>query len=169
MSQPTRQEIIRAHEALSDLTYLADKYITSTLGGLDETRKLRQSILAALPPKPQPTMAEVEWDDDKHYLAEAEHVDWGKVVMLYYDGQSNRKQAGLLATALPVPDRYMSPPRGAVWYLLGPIGDIRCTGETIVAYGMDFRRQSFRLVMSKEETETLALTLLAAARSQEEA
>lgn len=92
MSQPTRQEIIRAHEALSDLTYLADKYITSTLGGLDETRKLRQSILAALPPKPQPTMAEVEWDDDKHYLAEAEHVDWGKVVMLYYDGQSNRIQ-----------------------------------------------------------------------------
>lgn len=61
MSKPTRQEIIRAHEALSDLTYLADKYITSTLGGLDETRKLRQSILAALPPKPQPTMAEVEW------------------------------------------------------------------------------------------------------------
>lgn len=92
MTNPTRQEIIDAHEALSDLTYLADKYITSTLGGLDETRKLRQSILAALPPKPQPTMAEVEWDDDKHYLAEAEHVDWGKVVMLYYDGQSNRIQ-----------------------------------------------------------------------------
>ena len=82
MTNSTRQEIIRAHEALSDLTYLADKYITSTLGGLDETRKLRQSILAALPPKPQPTMAEVEWDDDKHYLAEAEHSAWGKVIML---------------------------------------------------------------------------------------
>ena len=77
--------------------------------------------------------------------------------------------AGLIAAALPVPDRYMSPPRGAVWYLLGPIGDIRCTGDTIVAYGMDFRRQSFRLVMSKEETETLALTLLAAANHAEEA
>ena len=82
MPNPTRQEIIRAHEALSDLTYLADKYITSTLGGLDETRKLRQSILAALPPKPQPTMAEVEWDSDKHFLTEAEHPASGKVIMV---------------------------------------------------------------------------------------
>lgn len=85
MTNPTRQEIIDAHEALSDLTYLADKYITSTLGGLDETRKLRQSILAALPPKPQPTMAEVEWDDEKHYLAEAEQCKYGKVIMLGLD------------------------------------------------------------------------------------
>lgn len=82
MTNSTRQEIIRAHEALSDLTYLADKYITSTLGGLDETRKLRQSILAALPPKPQPTMAEVEWDDEKHYLAEAENPRYGRVIMV---------------------------------------------------------------------------------------
>ena len=28
-----------------------------------------------------PTMAEVEWDDDKHYLAEAEHPEYGKVIM----------------------------------------------------------------------------------------
>lgn len=70
---------------------------------------------------------------------------------------------------LPEPSRDMMAPRGAVWYLDGPIGDIRCTGDTIVAYGMDFRRQSFRLVMSKEETETLALTLLAAANHAEEA
>ena len=63
----------------------------------------------------------------------------------------------------------MTAPHGKVWYLPGPIGDIRCTGDTIVAYGMDFRRQSFRLVMSKEETETLALTLLAAANHAEEA
>ena len=93
MTNPTRQEIIRAHEALSDLTYLADKYITSTLGGLDETRKLRQSILAALPPKPQPTMAEVEWDDEKHYLAEAEHPDYGKVIMLGMSSTSGEVRA----------------------------------------------------------------------------
>nr|DAI60159.1 MAG TPA: hypothetical protein [Caudoviricetes sp.] len=31
---------------------------------------------------PASTMAEVEWDSDKHYLVEAEHVYWGKVVML---------------------------------------------------------------------------------------
>lgn len=28
------------------------------------------------------TMAEVEWDDDLHYLAEAEHAIFGKVIML---------------------------------------------------------------------------------------
>ena len=44
MSNPTRQEIINAHEA--------------------------------------PTMAEVEWENDKHYLAEAEHPYFGKVIML---------------------------------------------------------------------------------------
>ena len=31
---------------------------------------------------PAPTMAEVEWDDDKHYLAEAQHPNYGKVIML---------------------------------------------------------------------------------------
>ena len=39
-------------------------------------------IEKALPPRPSPTMAEVEWDDDKHYLAEAENPAWGKVLML---------------------------------------------------------------------------------------
>lgn len=31
---------------------------------------------------PQFTMAEVEWDDELHYLAEAEHPNFGKVIML---------------------------------------------------------------------------------------
>ena len=82
MTNPTRQEIINAHNALSDITYLADTYLSSISGRLDETRELRQTILAALPPKPQPTMAEIEWDDDKHYLAEAESESGVKVVML---------------------------------------------------------------------------------------
>ncbi|MDU4729961.1 MAG: hypothetical protein E6Y04_08325 [Corynebacterium sp.] len=82
MTNPTRQEIINAHKALSDITYLADTYLSSISGRLDETRELRQTILAALPPKPQPTMAEIEWDDDKHYLAEAESESGVKVVML---------------------------------------------------------------------------------------
>lgn len=84
MTTPTRQEIINAHEALSDITYLADTYLSSISGRLDETRELRQTILRALPPKPQPTMAEVEWDDNEHYLAEAEHPTSGKVVMVFY-------------------------------------------------------------------------------------
>ena len=74
MSTPTRQEILSAHEALETLCVRAP----------DETPAyaLKSLILAALPPKPQPTMAEVEWDDEKHYLAEAEHPGWGKVIML---------------------------------------------------------------------------------------
>ena len=80
-AKPTHEEIVAAHEALEKL---CDR--------LPATRAAKESILKALPPKPQPTMDEVEWDDDKHYLAEAEHVDWGKVVMLYYDGQFNRIQ-----------------------------------------------------------------------------
>ena len=30
-------------------------------------------------------MAEIEWDDDKHYLAEAEHDVYGQVIMLGLD------------------------------------------------------------------------------------
>ena len=81
MPNLTRQEIIDAHEELEKLC-----------NRLPGTRRAKMTILAALPPKPRPTMAEVEWDDEEHYLAEAEHVDWGKVVMLYYDGQFNRIQ-----------------------------------------------------------------------------
>ncbi len=48
MPNPTREEIINAHDALSSLTYLADNYISSISGGLDETRELRQTILGEL-------------------------------------------------------------------------------------------------------------------------
>ena len=71
MTQSTRQEILDAHEELEKLC-----------NRLPGTRRAKMTILAALPPLPQPTMAEVEWDDDKHYLAEAEHPEYGKVTML---------------------------------------------------------------------------------------
>lgn len=71
MTNPTRQEIINAHNALEE--------VYERLPG---TRYAKMTILAALPPKPQPTMAEIEWDDDKHYLAEAETENGIKVVML---------------------------------------------------------------------------------------
>ena len=71
MTNPTRQEIINAYNTLEALC-----------ARLPATRAAKESILKALPPKPQPTMAEVEWDDNKHYLAEAENPDWGKVIML---------------------------------------------------------------------------------------
>ena len=82
MSNPTRQEIIDAHNALKKLGHMAwngsedmyDKRLCALW---------KKQILAALPPLPQPTMAEVEWDGDKHYLAEAEHDSLGKVVMIH--------------------------------------------------------------------------------------
>lgn len=92
MTNPTRQEIIDAHEALDCLTYLAESFALSVSGDRDDIKKLQQTTLAALPTKPQPTMAEVEWDDEKHYLAEADHVDWGTVIMLYHDETMRRIQ-----------------------------------------------------------------------------
>ena len=81
MSNPTRQEIIDAHNAAEKLAKLAARQVSYAT---DEeiANSWKKQILAALPPKPQPTMAEVEWDDDKHYLAEAENPAWGKVLML---------------------------------------------------------------------------------------
>ena len=76
MPNPTRQEIIEAHKALTNLLKLASG--TSTASAIFNEKIVRD----ALPPKPQPTMAEVEWDDDKHLLAEAEHPTWGKSIML---------------------------------------------------------------------------------------
>ena len=91
MPNPTRQEIINANNALAALVCVALSN-TSDPHEKDWIRTIARALTAALPPKPRPTMAEVEWDDEEHYLAEAEHVDWGKVVMLYYDGQFNRIQ-----------------------------------------------------------------------------
>lgn len=70
-SKPTRQDIIDAHDALEEL---CDR--------LPATRAAKLDILKALPPRPKPTMAEIDWDDSQHYLAEAEHEMHGPVVML---------------------------------------------------------------------------------------
>ena len=79
MPNPTRQEIIDAYAALYVLC-----------DSLPATRAAKEAILAALPPKPQPTMAEVEWDDDKHCLREAEHPEYGKVIMLSHINYCNQ-------------------------------------------------------------------------------
>lgn len=79
MPSPTRQEIIEAYRELDMLLAHYDDY------NPERVPECRAIIEKALPPKPRPTMDEIEWDDDKHYLAEAEHPDWGKVVMLGQD------------------------------------------------------------------------------------
>lgn len=77
MTNPTRQEII---EAYREIDMLLGHYDDRNPGRVPECRAI---IEKALPPRPRPTMAEIEWDDDVHYLAEAETPDLvGKVVML---------------------------------------------------------------------------------------
>lgn len=115
MSHPTRQEIIDAHEALLELSGLAEELAVTEV----ETRqawKYHAYILAALPPLPRPTMAEVEWDDNKHYLAEAEHPDFGKVIMLGHDPLS-----GLIRITRPKEN-------GALWQTAEP-GTLTPTGK----------------------------------------
>ena len=84
MSDPTREEIINAHKALEDLKNVAinatDFYSDAVL-----YTQWKKQILAALPPCPQPTMAETQWDEDKHYLAEAKHDVHDQVIMLGLD------------------------------------------------------------------------------------
>lgn len=83
MNTHNRDQIIRAHEALERLERAAWK------GSENEYEEMYHSeakdiILSVLPPKPAPTMAEIEWDDDKHYLAEAVVTpSYDKVIMLW--------------------------------------------------------------------------------------
>ena len=78
MTTPARQEIIDAHKTLE---YLIKNLYDIPLEEAKHTTSYER-LAKFLPPKPQPTMAEIEWDDEKHYLAEAEHCSLGKVVML---------------------------------------------------------------------------------------
>lgn len=87
MTNPTRQQIANAHEALLELCRLAEE-LAVTEGQARQAWKYHAAILTALPPKPRPTMAEIEWDDELHYLAEAENEGWGKVLMLGMDHES---------------------------------------------------------------------------------
>ena len=72
---------------------------------------------------------------------------------------------GLLAPDLPEPD--WGTPRGATWYLPYHIGDIRRMREHIVVFGHDCQEKTFRLVLDEAEAETVALTILAAAKHKE--
>lgn len=74
MTQSTRQEIIDAQLARQWAEWNKSCEVSSP-----EIQAAANFILAHTTP---PTMAEVEWDADKHYLAEAEHPEYGKVTML---------------------------------------------------------------------------------------
>lgn len=74
MTDLTRQEIIDAQLAREWAEWNKSCEVSSP-----EIQAAANFILAHTTP---PTMADVEWDDELHYLAEAEHPNWGKVVML---------------------------------------------------------------------------------------
>lgn len=79
MPNPTRQEIVNAHEALE---YLVKNLYDIPLEEAKHTDSYER-LAKFLPPKPLPTMADVEWDDNKHFLAEAELKGYGPVIMLW--------------------------------------------------------------------------------------
>ena len=81
MSNPTREQIEAAYDALEELYYAA--CALNLHGSHDTEEEWHSAILKVLPPKPRPTMADVKWDDDKHFLAEAELKGYGPAIMLW--------------------------------------------------------------------------------------
>lgn len=82
MSQPTREEIIRAYQTLN---HLCDCLEVGCTFGPATIKASKNAIEKALLPKPKRTMAEIQWDNEEHYLAEAETENGIKVVMLSQD------------------------------------------------------------------------------------
>ena len=76
MSNPTRKEII---EAYRELDMLLGHYDDRNPGRVPECRAI---IEKALPPRPQPTMADVVWNDEEHFLAEAKIKNGPLVAMI---------------------------------------------------------------------------------------
>ncbi|MGV0351663.1 hypothetical protein ACUY2G_12265 [Corynebacterium guaraldiae] len=76
MTNPTRDQILRAYTALTGMCELVERRAGY------RPDEYERAILEALPPKPFPTMADIEWLDSVHYLAEADTPELGKVVML---------------------------------------------------------------------------------------
>lgn len=85
MTTPTRQEIIDAYESLD---FLCVCLFNNPDTRLDKLAAAQTAIEKVLPPKPQPTMAEVEWDDDKHFLAGATTPIGREAVMLWHDDEA---------------------------------------------------------------------------------
>lgn len=75
----------------------------------------------------------------------------------------NLHRAGLITPDLPEPHREVAL-HTPEWFLDGPISlVVSDPSEGIVSYGSDVHNGAFRLVLTKEEAEGIALALLAAA------
>lgn len=89
MTDLTRQEILDAYSALEELKNVALS-AADFCGDTEKFLMWKNEILKALPPKPQPTMADIDWDDNEHFLAEAENRAWGKVIMLFKKAKTGK-------------------------------------------------------------------------------
>lgn len=102
MSQPTRQDIIRAHETLNHLCNCLEMGLRMGANTINASKSV---IEKAMLPKPKATMAEIRWDNEGHYLAEAETENGVKVVMLSQSGDFIRciqpPNAGDVVIGLP--------------------------------------------------------------------
>ena len=95
MPNPTRQEIIRAYGTLS---FLWDCLEVGWKLGASTIESSKSNIEKVLPPRPQLTMAEIEWNDDEHFLAEAEDESCSSVIMLQQSKETGNIQAILKGT-----------------------------------------------------------------------
>ena len=98
MPNPTRQEIIDAYTAVTTLARLAEEFTPVRVEEHKEINDLHLAVRAALPTLPRPTMAEVEWNDDEHFLAEAEDESCSSVIMLQQSKETGNIQAILKGT-----------------------------------------------------------------------
>ncbi|OFN17764.1 hypothetical protein HMPREF2604_07435 [Corynebacterium sp. HMSC055A01] len=99
-------------------------------------------------------------------IAVKENNKQDEEVPAHYRIANELAEAGLLAEDLPEPSRGMGS-GGAVWYLPGPVGDIRSYGEHIVVFGHDCQEKPFRLVLNAPEAVAIGRTILAAAKHEE--
>lgn len=85
MSNLTRQEIIEAYKALDELD-LAVFNRAEDWDDMELCQLWKSQILKALPPKPQPTMDDVNWEHSRHFLAVVEDTrDKERFIMLFPD------------------------------------------------------------------------------------
>ncbi|OFP63518.1 hypothetical protein HMPREF2978_00620 [Corynebacterium sp. HMSC074C01] len=81
MTELNREQIEAAHYAVERLARLATKPgIVPLNEGIVED--YQEMILKALPPRPRPTMADVVWNDEEHFLAEAKIKNGPLVAMI---------------------------------------------------------------------------------------
>lgn len=82
MTNPNRQDIATAHASLRELYRLAKATPMLFIKDFNKQNELLDDVLKVLPPNTVTTMADIEWDDNEHFMAEAEHPDHGTVIML---------------------------------------------------------------------------------------